>query len=229
MKRLFKYVLTLLLTLFLTAAIQACHADYFSPYAFTVNGTQVETEELESAMKRALIEAVLDCASRGYAYDIMDHLNIIDELSKVMFDMEMDLVIREQAQLNGITLDEDDRARAQEAAHEAMEHFLEIASSESVMPFMPAGAYERRDNDPQGNLNRYLESFDLTEAALYEDEVTAILDEKLCLAAAGDLAGKTEEEKLVLFSDLHLLWYNDADIRENGVATAEVVLSLTQK
>ena len=226
MKRLMLSALILILCL---TAAHGC-AEYYSDTAITVNDTVITPEELETAMNRHLIRSALSLAERGIAFDITDSLNIIDVLDKELFDLEMNVIIRERIgdmDVEGLTPEEEAQAAAQ--AHEAFAHCREITASENGMAFLPAGDYQPVEDNAEETITRYLASFGLTEEALAEEARWELLEEKLKAAAGPSLIGNEDDDLVVLYAEWLLEWYRVADIRESGTGIAEVVLKLAGK
>ena len=217
-------ILALVLAVLCLWTASAC-ADYFSPAAVTVNGTVYTPDELENAMRLHLIEASLNCISNGYGYDVTDPLNIIDALDKVLFDMELRVVVMELAEeMEAAELSPEAEEAAQAEAHETWLGYLALANSEQGRAMLPAGEFEEVEGDTEGNLIRYLASWGLTEDVLVDDARYWMVEEQLKQAVAGTLAD--EDEQLDFYTDWLLEWYDQADIEESGVGVAEVVLNL---
>ena len=221
-----KSVCVLLLCAVCLMAGTGC-AEYFSWDAVTVNGTVIAPEELEDAMLRHQIRAALRCASYGYGYDMVDRLNIIDAMSKVLFDLEEEILIREQAEALGVdALSDREEEQARALAQEQWTEYLQIAGSENGMAFLPAGNYTVIRDDPQGSLAGYLSSFGLTEEWLYQEARGEIVEEKLMQAVTSHLSDAAEEEKLDYYVSWLLERRDQAAISENALAVAEVCLKL---
>ncbi|MBQ9324703.1 MAG: hypothetical protein IJ246_02920 [Clostridia bacterium] len=224
-----KRFLCLILVLILGMSVASeAGAVYFSEIAITIEDTEITSEELESAMNQHLIISALYAASAGHDTNITDGLTIIDVLTKVTFDLEQRQVIRNQAALYGIdqlTIEETVRARVQ--ASKKYQAYLDMLFSENAFYFLPAGNYEYVDDDTQGNAKRYLESFGLTEDALYLEEIDWILDEKLKNVILSQVQDTDISE------DYYIDWFMDAYydtyIYEDAVAIAEVCLKLAGK
>ena len=142
------------------------------PIAVTVDSHDVTQSELESAAVLYVFESALQCAGYGYAFDIMDPLNIEDEMDKLVFDLESWYVVQDLAESMGLyPLGEEAGAAAAANAEAVWEHYWEIAWSDNGMAFLPAGNYEYIEDDPDGNLIRYFASFGLTKDALLQEAI----------------------------------------------------------
>ena len=100
-------VLILTIIFFLTAMTAFAETgDRFSsgsdPVALIVDNHEVTQSELESAAVLSVFESALQCAGYGYAFDIMDPLNIEDEMDKLVFDLESWYVTQDLAASMGL-------------------------------------------------------------------------------------------------------------------------------
>ena len=220
-----KRFLTALLTLALLTAAAGARAAYYSDSAFTAGSEAVSPQTLEDAVRRRQILLALGSAEQGRLYDTVDSLNILDAVSKALFDLEQNLVLLREAEARGLLpLTGDEEAQAAREARETWLWCLQILHSDNGMAFLPAGDYLVQDNDPEGNAARYLASWGLTEEALAEENRIRLLDQKLMAAVTAGT--EDEEERLTAYVDWFLERMEQADIRENGLGVAEVCLAL---
>ncbi len=225
--RLKRFLSVLLTALWITAA--GAQAEYFSESVFTVGETAVSPQTLESAVKRRQILLALSSAEQGRAYDPADSLNILDIMSKTLFDLEQNWVILQEAEAYGLPpLNSEEEEQAAREARESWLWCLQILHSDNGMAFLPAGDYTPQQDDPEGNAQKYLESWGLTEEALREDSRVRIVEKKLMDAVTADIETEDDEEKLMYYVDWLLDRMQQSDIRENGLGVAEVCLALKE-
>ena len=222
----------------LTAAMTAAYAagggkeasdwgDYYAFAALTVDGTVITPQELEEAMRCHLLLSALRMSAYGQAYDTVDRENIIDTLDKVLFDLEIHIVIREQAER--MELDELTAGEYDQLWNDALEEWQSIRGQmygDNAMAYLPAGDYRMIEDDPEGNITRYLASFGLTEDTIYCYLYDQLLEEKLKDAVTKDMDAASGDEKTEVYTDWLLESFWKADIHENGVGIAEVCFRL---
>ena len=222
-----KRMIALLLAVLLLAGVGTVQAeDYFSEWAIRIGDVILAPEELEEAMNRSLMLSALSAAERGFEYQITDHLNLIDTLDKVMFDLESAAVLRQQAIRLNVWPTEEAYQTADEQGHAQWEAYLEIARSENGMAFLPAGNYETAEDDPEQTLLNYLASFGLTEDAVCSQYRDRLLDQYLKEAVTVLMTDATEDELIDYYTDWFIARFDETEIVENGLAVAEVVLRL---
>ncbi len=201
-------------------------ADYYSPAALTVDGMVITPQELEMAMRSDLFLSALYMSSYGQEYDTVDRDNIIDALDKVLFDLEIRAVIRNQAEEMG--LDELTAEEYEALWEESQAEWMNIRSQlygYNAMAYLPAGDYRMVEGDPEGNITRYLASFGVTEDTVYSGLFDHLLEQKLQDAVTQDLdAG--EDEIVDAYTDWILERFDEAEIIESGVGIAEVCFRL---
>ena len=223
--------LALILLLCMTACAGRAEEEFFvMESAVTLFGDQsISTAALKKEMTRQQLILALSYAAEGREYDIMDSLNILDLVSKVLFDMEQSAMIRNLIKLQEpedreVTAEEEAQLRAQAKAE--WEEYRAVARSENGMAFLPAGNYVPVPDDPEETITRYFESFGLTEESLYQDALNAALDQKLMQAETAFLEDATEDEKFDYYTDWLLNWFSLAGVQEDPLAVAEVCLRL---
>ena len=222
----------------LTAAMTAAYAagggeeepeerySYYSPAALSVNDTVITPQELEEAMRGSLLRAALSVRAYGHDYDMEDRDNIIDTLDKVLFDLEIRIVIRDQAEEMGLDdLTAEEYESLWESTEEEWERLRAQLSESGLLNDLPKGAYRRVPDDPEGNLTRCLASFGLTEDTLYTEMYDWMLEQKLMDAIAQERDADADEQR-----DVYTYWllvqFDEADIYESGVGVAEVCFRL---
>ena len=222
----------------LTAAMTAAYAarggepeqdwgDYYFPVALTVDDIEITSRELEEAMRRHLLQSVINASSYGYGYDITERDNIIDTLDKVLFDLEIRAVIQDQAEemgLDDLTVEEYDGIWND--LEEKWQRICEKLVSNNIMARLPAGNYRRAEDDPEGNITRYLASFGLTEETIFDELYHQVLEDKLKDAVTKDMDAASEDKKTEVYTDWLLERFWEADIHEYGVGIAEVCFRL---
>lgn len=222
----------------LTAAMTAAYAagdgreepqreDYYSFTAITVNGWEISPEELEQAMLCHLLQSAVNASSYGNEYRITDRDNIIDTLDKVLFDLEIRAVIQEQAEQLGVDeLTEEEYSQLWSDTQDAWQALRSEMYGENAMAFLPAGDYRMIEDDPEGNITRYLASFGITEDTLYDMLYDQLLEQKLLEAVTAHMENAGEDEKLDVYTSWILEKFWEADIHESGVGIAEVCFRL---
>ena len=223
----------------LTAALTAAYAAgggeeepeeryyYYSPIALTVNGIVITPQELEEAMRSSLLQAALSVRANGHAYDMADRDNIIDTLDKVLFDLEIRTVIREQAEIMGLDdLTAEEYESLWNTAQEEWEQLCGRLSGSGVLNDLPKSVYRADPDDPEGNIIRCLASFGLTEDTLYAEQYDWLLEQKLMDAVAQDADPDDTDERIGVYTDWLLEQFDEADIYESGVGIAEVCFRL---
>ena len=222
-----KRILSVFLALTLMAAGVVCaRAEYYSDTAAAVGETVITPEELEGAMRLYQIQAALSSAALDYSYDVTDTLNIIDALSKVLFDMELQVVIRAQAEAKGIaalTAEEEKDAAAR--AESAWNAYKETAMSDAGMAHLPAADYTP-STDPDETVANYFAAWGLTKDALMQQAKDEILNEKLLRACAADMTDTDEDAVLDAYTEWLLGCWADAGVVEDAIGVAEVCLNL---
>ncbi len=222
----------------LTASLTAAYAaeeeewepegeDYYSSSAVTVDGVEITPRELETAMRSDLFLTALRMSSYGQEYDTVDRDNIIDTLDKVLFDLEIRAVIRDQAEQMG--LDELTAEEYEALWEESQAEWMDIRSQlygDNAMAYLPAGAYRMIKGDPEGNITRYLASFGVTEYTVFNTLYDQLLEQKLKDAVAKDMEAADQEEAISVYTDWILERFDEAEIIENGVGIAEVCFRL---
>ncbi len=222
----------------LTAAMTAAYAaedgyedadwgDYYSTVALTVDDVEITPQELEEAMRCHLFLSALQMSAYGHEYDTVDRDNIIDTLDKVLFDLELRIVIQDQAEQMG--LDELTAGEYDQLWNDALEEWQSIRAQmygDNAMAYLPAGDYRMIEDDPEGNITRYLASFGLTEDAVYYYLYDQLIEEKLQNAVTGDMDAAGSDDKISYYTDWLLERFWEADIHENGVGIAEVCFRL---
>ena len=167
-----KLTAILLILVLLLSALSAFAEDADDPAALVIGEHEVTRSELKDALTLYMFEAALSCAENGYGFDIVDRLNIEDEMDKLVFDMERWYVSEDLARgMDLYPLRMAAAVRAKVEAEERWTHYRGIAWSDNGMAFLPAGDYELREDDPEGNITRYFASFGLTKEALYQKAV----------------------------------------------------------
>ena len=222
----------------LTAAMTAAYAagggnedtdwgDYYAFAALTVDGTVITVQELEEAMRCHLFQSALRMSAYGQAYDTVDRDNIIDTLDKVLFDLEIHIVIRDQAEqmeLDELTAEEYEKLWSD--SEEEWQSIRDQMYGDNAMAYLPAGDYRMIEGDGDGNITRYLASFGLTEDAVYCYLYDQLLEKKLLEAVTADMENADDDEKIDVYTDWLLDRFWEADIHENGVGVAEVCFRL---
>ena len=222
----------------LTAAMTAAYAagggeeepeerySYYSSVALTVNDTVITPQELEEAMRASLLRAVLSVRAYGHDYDMADRGNIIDVLDKVLFDLEIRIVIRDQAEIMGLDdLTAEEYESLWDSAQEEWEQLCAQLSGSGVLQDLPKGAYRMDPDDPEGNLIRCLASFGLTEDTLYTEQYDWLLEQKLMDAIAQEMDADADDRTDV-YTDWLVERFDEAEIYESGVGVAEVCFRL---
>ena len=216
MKRLAALLMTLVLLL--TALGAFAEGDSYDPIALTVDDHVMTQSELYEAARLYMFEAALSCAGYGYDFDMVDRLNIEDEMDKLLFDVELEWVERDQAESMGLyPLSAEAMAAAQQDADELWNEYWDIAMSDFGMAFLPAGNYQFVDGDDEGNLIRYFESFGLTKEAMLEEYVRYWTGEELKKAVTADMTDKSNDEIINYYSTWILGRMDTANIEENKV------------
>ena len=222
----------------LTAAMTAAYAarseepepdwgDYYFSVALTVDDIEITPRELEEAMRRHLLQSAINVNSYGHEYDITDRDNIIDTLDKVLFDLEIRAVIQEQAEemgLDDLTVEEYDGIWT--SLEEEWQRIFDKLASDDMMARLPAGNYRKAENDPEGNITRYLASFGVTEETIFDDLYHQALEDKLKEAVTKEMEAASGDEKTEAYTDWLLERFWEADIHEYGVGIAEVCFRL---
>ena len=96
------------------------------------------------------------------------------------------------------------------------------------MAFLPAGDYELREDDPEGNITRYFASFGLTKEALYQKAVWEQAHDEVKKSVTAFMAGQSEDEIIDYFSDWFLEKMDEVSIREDQDVIADVVNELCE-
>ena len=96
------------------------------------------------------------------------------------------------------------------------------------MAFLPAGDYEHREDDPEGNITRYFASFGLTKEALYQKAVWEQAHDEVKKSVTAFMAGQSEDEIIDYFSDWFLEKMDEVSIREDQDVIADVVNELCE-
>ena len=227
MKRRIALLMALMLLPAAPAAFSEGRGD--DPVALIVSGHDVTRSDLESAAVLCMFEAALRCAGYGYGFDILDPLNIEDEMDKLVFDMERLLVAQDLAESRGLyPLSDDAYAAAEEEAEEAWKRCREIAWSDNGMAFLPVGAYQCVEDDPEGNITRYFASFGLTKEALLEEAVRNQTYEELKKAETAFMADRSEDEIIDYFSDWFLEKMDEVYIVEYDEIIGQVMENLAR-
>ena len=227
-------VLILTIIFFLTAMTAfAENGDRFSsgsdPVALIVDSHEVTQSELESAAVLSVFESALQCAGYGYAFDIMDPLNIEDEMDKLVFDLESWYVTQDLAASMGLYPPGKDAGdTAAENAEAAWEHYREIAWSDNGMAFLPAGDYESVEDDPDGNLVRYFASFGLTKEALLQEAIRDQTGEELKKAVTAFMTDESDEAVIDYYTDWFLAKMDERYIVEYDDVIDRVTENLLQ-
>ncbi len=221
----------------LTAALTAAYAagggeeepdwgDYYASIALSVDGTEITPQELEAAMRSSLLRAALSVRAYGHDYDMADRDNIIDVLDKVLFDLEIRIVIRDQAEIMGLDdLTAEEYESLWDSAQEEWEQLCAQLSGSGVLQDLPKGAYRIDPDDPEGNLIRCLASFGLTEDTLYTEQYDWLLEQKLMDAIAQEMDADADDRTDV-YTDWLVERFDEAEIYESGVGVAEVCFRL---
>lgn len=196
--------LALLLTAF--CAFSEGEDDPDDPAALIVNSHEMSRSELKDAATLYLFESALSCAGYGYGFDILDPLNIEDDMDKLVFELESWYTTLDLAQSMGLyPLDAEAEAAAAQAAEETWQQYRAVAWSDDGMAYLPAGNYQYREDDPEGNITRYFASFGLTKEAVLEEAVRDQTHEELKKAVTAGLTDMTEDEIIAWFAD----WFLD--------------------
>ena len=207
-----KRVLGIFAMLLLVCALAAGEE---STAVIRVNGSPVTAQELREAMRLHDIQAALQCASFGYAYDLTDRLNTLDAMDKVVFDLELRLIIREQAEAMGVAeLTEASEEAARAEAEAEWQRSREIVNSDNGLAFLPAGDYEPAPEDEE-NITRYLASFGLTEEVLLREARTRQVEEQLQAAVTAEMGEADDEARLMYYVDWILARFDSAEIEED--------------
>lgn len=222
----------------LTAAMTAAYAAgggekepeeryyYYSSIALTVNDTVITPQELEEAMRGSLLRAAISVRANGHAYDMADRDNIIDVLDKVLFDLEIRIVIRDQAEQMGLDdLTAEEYKSLWDSTEEEWGQLRAKLSESGLLNDLPKGAYRMVPDDPEGNLTRCLASFGLTEDTLYTEWYDWLLERKLMDAVTREMDAGADEKRSV-YSAWLVEQFDEADIYESGVGVAEVCFQL---
>ena len=194
--------------------------DAFYPVAATVGDVSISSAELERSVRRALLIGALSAAPHGRAYDVKDHLNILDEMSKQLFDLEVREVIRQEAGKRGLFLSMAESEECIARAAQQYQAYREIAAQYGA--YLPASSFDAGAEDV---VAAYFESWGLTEESLYREAYGAKLDELLKQSVAGDIAD--EDEQINVYSDW-VLARMDEVLKEEPLAAVEVALRLTE-
>ena len=210
MKKLTALILALMLLPCFTVSFAKAEA---AETAIRVNAENVTAQQLKDAIALSMFRGAIECAGYGYAYDITDPLNIEDEEDKVVFDMELRIVIRAQAKEWGVdSLAPESEALLQSMVDETWNRYMEIAMSENGLYFLPAGDFEPAE-DPEENIRRYFESFGLTKETLSDAIAQDLVDEQLKAAVTAGMEGN-EDVIFMYYIDWTLERYNEAEIIE---------------
>ena len=222
-----KRILSVFLALALLAMGTVCaQAEYYSDTAVTVGETVISPEELEAAMRLYQIQAALSGAAMDYNYDVRDTLNIIDAMSKGLFDLELQVVIRAQAAEKGVDkLTAEEEADAAERAESAWQGYRETAMSDAGMAHLPAVEYTPSTN-PDETVENYFAAWGLTKDALVQQAKDEILQEKLMRAFAAESPDTDKEALLDAYTEWLLSCWEEAGVIEDTIGVAEVCLNL---
>lgn len=224
-----KLTAILLILVLLLSALTAFAEDADDPAALVIGEHEVTRSELKDALTLYMFEAALSCAENGYGFDIVDRLNIEDEMDKLVFDMERWYVSEDLARsMDLYPLRMAAAVRAKVEAEERWTHYREIAWSDNGMAFLPAGDYEQREDDPEGNITRYFASFGLTKDALYQKAVWEQAHDEVKKSVTAFMAGQSEDEIIDYFSDWFLGKMDEVSIREDQDVIADVVNELCE-
>lgn len=198
---------------------------FFFPQAAAVGESVISSEELKEDTQSRLLRSALYFAAQGRDYDVIDPVTILDAMSKSLFDLEQREVIFVQALALGAgPLTAEEEAQAAREAAALMAEYRQTAARGEVSAHLPAGEFDYIEGDPEGNLDRYLDSWGLTEERLYNEIYGRMLEEKLEAIVAAEI--EDEDEKIDFYTDWILARAEEAPIREDGLAAAEVALSL---
>lgn len=210
-----KRLLAVLLALALLCGGMSCAcAEYYSEVALIAGDAEYTPEALERAVRLNMIQSALDCAARGYAYDMKDSLSIIDVMSKVLFDLEMRTVVEAQAQEMGLLpLTEEEEAAVRAQAEADYQTWMQIPLSENGSKYLPGV-------DP--------EAWGLTLDALIGEARAAAVNEKLMQAYTKDMTDADDAARQDAYTDWILERWQDAVIYEDALGVAEVCLKLAK-
>ena len=224
-----KLTAILLILVLLLTALTAFAEDAEDPVALTIGEHEVTRSELKDALILYMFEAALSCAENGYGFDILDRLNIEDEMDKLVFDMERWYVSEDLARsMDLYPLSMVASIRAKVEAEARWTHYREIAWSDNGMAFLPAGVYQQREDDPEGNITRYFASFGLTKDALLQKAVWEQAHDEVKKSVTAFMAGQSEDEIIDYFSDWFLAKMDEVSIREDQDVIAEIVNELCE-
>ncbi len=220
-----KKLTAVLLSALLLSCFAASVGEGGGDVAITVGSENITAQQLKDAIELSMFRGAIECAGYGYAYDIVDPLNIEDEADKVVFDMELRVVIRAEAKERGVdTLSPESEEILQARVEETWNRYTEIAMSENGLYFLPAGEYEPAE-DPEETIRRYFESFGLTKETLAGDITQELVDDQLQAAVTAGMEGN-EDDIFMYYIDWTLERFDETDITENRDVIAGVMEEL---
>ena len=223
MKKLTAFLLSLIMAI-LPFAVSSAEEEN-AGIAIAVGDEKITAQQLKEAIELSMFRGAIECAGYGYAYDITDPLNIEDEEDKVVYDLELNIVIQTKAKEKGVdTLTPESETILRDRVDETWNRYMEIAMSENGLYFLPAGDFEQAE-DPEENIRRYFASFGLTKETLAESMTRELVDEQLKAAVTAGMEGG-EDDIFMHYIDWILERYDESDITENREVITAVMEEL---